>query len=236
MPNAVTPSRLVESAAKWRATAVSSRAVCRNHVRAECALVMVSWVVKVLEAMRKSVVSGCTRFNVSARSVPSTLATKCARRSGRAYGVSAVQTMRGPRSDPPMPMFTTSVMRWPVYPCHVPDRTASLNPRMAARTRTTSPITSWPSTSMGRSAGRRSATWSTARFSVVLIFSPRNMAAIFSSSPASRASANRQARVSSTMRCLEKSNRMSSNRRENRSNRPGSCANRSRRCRPATSR
>jgi hypothetical protein len=39
---------------------------------------MVSWVVKVLEATRNSVVSGSIRFSVSAMSVPSTLETKCA--------------------------------------------------------------------------------------------------------------------------------------------------------------
>ena len=36
----------------------SSFAVSRNHFRAVCAFVMVSWVVKVFEAIIKSVVSG----------------------------------------------------------------------------------------------------------------------------------------------------------------------------------
>ena len=48
----------------------------RNQRRAVCALVMVSWVVKVLEAMMKSVVSGEIFFRVSAICVPSTLETK----------------------------------------------------------------------------------------------------------------------------------------------------------------
>ncbi|CSB38146.1 Uncharacterised protein [Vibrio cholerae] len=38
---------------------------------------MVSWVVKVLEATKKRVVSGSTFFSVSAMCVPSTFDTKC---------------------------------------------------------------------------------------------------------------------------------------------------------------
>ena len=50
--------------------------VSKNQSRAEKALVMVSWVVKVLEAIIKRVVSGLSFFRVSAMCVPSTLETK----------------------------------------------------------------------------------------------------------------------------------------------------------------
>ena len=48
-----------------------------NQFLAEVALVMVSWVVKVLEATIKSTVSGLTRFRTSAKWVPSMFDTKC---------------------------------------------------------------------------------------------------------------------------------------------------------------
>ena len=81
MPNAATALALVETATKWRATAVSSPPIrFTSHSRAEFALVIVSWVVKVLEATTKSVRSGSTWRRVSARSAGSTLETKKARR------------------------------------------------------------------------------------------------------------------------------------------------------------
>ena len=51
-------------------------ALFNNHSRALRALVSVSWVVKVLEATMKSVVSGRRCLTVSARCVPSTFETK----------------------------------------------------------------------------------------------------------------------------------------------------------------
>jgi hypothetical protein len=48
-----------------------------NHCFAESALVIVSCVVNVLEAMTNIVASGSSFFSVSARWVPSTLETKC---------------------------------------------------------------------------------------------------------------------------------------------------------------
>lgn len=47
--------------------------------RAVWAFVIVSMVVKVLDATMKSVVSGCTSFGMSAIWAPSMLETKCAR-------------------------------------------------------------------------------------------------------------------------------------------------------------
>src|SRR5690242_18916554 len=76
IPNLVTSFSLVESAAKCFLIWASSRADCRNHSLAVCALVMVSCVVKVLEAIRKSVSSGVIFLKVSSIWVPSTLETK----------------------------------------------------------------------------------------------------------------------------------------------------------------
>src|ERR1700712_5655762 len=76
MPNLVTSDSLVERATKCLATCDSSLAVSRNHFLADVALVVVSAVVKVLEAIRKRVVSGSEFFKASAMWVPSMLETK----------------------------------------------------------------------------------------------------------------------------------------------------------------
>ena len=114
IPKSRTRSSLVDTATKCRATARSSPSRETSQARAERALVSVSCVVKVLDSMTKSVVSGSTRARVSARSVPSRFETKCPVRSGRPYAARAVATMAGPRSEPPMPMLTTERMALPV--------------------------------------------------------------------------------------------------------------------------
>ncbi len=58
MPKARAASTLVVSAAKWRAT--STPPDCANQRLADCALAMVSAVVKVFEAIRNSVCSGAS--------------------------------------------------------------------------------------------------------------------------------------------------------------------------------
>ena len=111
--------------------------------------------------------------------------------------------MAGPRSLPPMPMFTMLRMGRPVWPVHAPDRTCSAKSAMRSRTSCTSGTTSTPSTTIDSAAGARSATWSTARSSVTLIFSPANMASRRSSTPARRARAISRSIVSAVSRCLE---------------------------------
>ncbi len=61
----------------------------------------------------------------------------------------------------------------------------------------------FPSTRMRASRGARSATCSTARFSVVLIFSPANIASRRAGRPRASASATSRRMVSSVIRCLE---------------------------------
>ncbi len=76
MPNFATSTALVDTATKWRATAFGSRSARRAQSRAACALASVSWVVKVLEEMTKSVSAGSRSRVASTKSVPSTLETK----------------------------------------------------------------------------------------------------------------------------------------------------------------
>ena len=83
--------------------------------------------VKVFEATITSVVSGSRPRVVSYASVGSMLDRKRASRPSWARGFSASYTMTGPRSLPPMPMFTTVSMRLPVTPVHSPERTFSAN-------------------------------------------------------------------------------------------------------------
>ena len=66
----------------------------------------------------------------------------------------------------------------PVAPAIAPERMPSAKLPIAASTALTSGMTSLPSTSTGLSDRLRSAVCSTARFSVVLIFSPANIASM----------------------------------------------------------
>ena len=114
MPNLLTASPFVESAAKWLATAASAFSSFSNHFFAESALVIVSCVVNVFDAIKKSVVSAFRSRSTSAMCVPSTFETKCTFKSRFVYGLSASVTITGPRSEPPMPRLTTSVIDLPV--------------------------------------------------------------------------------------------------------------------------
>ena len=78
MPKAATLSSAVETARNdWPTASLPSAASIQR--RAVAALVMVSMVVKVFEAMMNSVVAGSSVFSVSWICAPSTLETKWAR-------------------------------------------------------------------------------------------------------------------------------------------------------------
>ena len=94
-------------------------------------------------------------------------------------------------------------MGLPVWPFQSPLRTRSQNAAIFSRTACTSGTTSLPSTRMDAPLGARSATCSTARSSVTLIFSPANIASIRARSPDSSASCTSNASVSSVTRFLE---------------------------------
>ena len=81
IPKAPTAAALVERAAKWRATAAGSLSLARSQSLAVCALVIVSCVVNVFDATRKSVVSASTLRSTSAMWLASTFETKWSWRS-----------------------------------------------------------------------------------------------------------------------------------------------------------
>ncbi len=132
MPNSPTALRLVESAAKCAPTAASPRAPA-SQSRAARALVMVSSVVKVLDATSTSVRAGLSSRASSAKAWPSTLDRKRARMRGPAASVSASTTMRGPRSEPPMPMLRTVSKLSPVAPRSSPPCTRRTKSRILSR-------------------------------------------------------------------------------------------------------
>ena len=111
--------------------------------------------------------------------------------------------MTGPRSEPPIPMLTTFRIRFPVWPFHTPLRTRFENSAILSRTACTSGTTFLPSRTIEASRGARSATWRTARFSVTLIFFPRNIALIRGLRPDSLARFTRSFSVSSVTRFFE---------------------------------
>ena len=77
-----------------------------------------------------------------------------------------------------MPMLMTLRMRLPVWPFHAPLRTRLEKSAILSSTAWTCGTTFSPSTTIDAPFGARSATCRTARFSVMLIFSPRNIASI----------------------------------------------------------
>ena len=135
---------------------------------------------------------------------------RCWRRSGivttgSRVGRSASYAMTGPRSEPPMPMLTTAVIRSPVCarPLAGADALGELAHLGAAR--------AW--TSAGRPGRRREGelpaapaarVCRTARSSVVLMCSPANIASRCASTQAARrATAMSSGMVSSVIRCFE---------------------------------
>ena len=76
MPNFATPSALVDTATKWRATASSLPSCATSASRAALALVIVSSVVNVFDDTMNSVCAGSSPRVASSRSVESTLDTK----------------------------------------------------------------------------------------------------------------------------------------------------------------
>ena len=132
MPNLDVSERLVETAANCRVTAVSPKAAF-SHARADCAFIMVSMVVKVLEETMNSVRAGLRLFSVSARCAPSTFEMKCVAMVSCAKGDSACAAMAGPRSDPPMPILTTAVKGLPSAAVMRPWRMSSAKDRQRSR-------------------------------------------------------------------------------------------------------
>ncbi|MPN35661.1 hypothetical protein SDC9_183159 [bioreactor metagenome] len=180
MPNSDAACRLVVSAMKcWLSDSLESRSTeppfAKNHLRAACAFSMVSAVVNVLEAIRNSVLSGLSLRSTLPSSMPSTFEMKCSRLPGCAKSSSAFTAMAGPRSEPPMPMLTMSVIasfaRTSSAIFSIASKVSCTSARFCAtRSFTGSRQPGVPG------AGLRSNQCMTARFSVLLIGSPANIA------------------------------------------------------------
>mmetsp|Transcript_8509 Transcript_8509/g.22403 ORF Transcript_8509/g.22403 Transcript_8509/m.22403 type:complete len:273 (-) Transcript_8509:222-1040(-) len=209
IPNCSTAERFVLTATMCLRTA-SSPSASAIHLRIVRALSIVSAVVKVFETTTTSVASGESPSVARATSTGSTLARKRSRRPAAASLAAASQrsasyTNSGPRYEPPIPIATTSVSGLPVAPTNDPPRTAAENSAILARTARTCSTTFSPST-MIRAApcfGARNAVCSTARPSVVLIFSPASIARILSVRCVACASATSLRMVSTVARCRE---------------------------------
>ena len=102
-----------------------------------------------------------------------------------------------------MPMLTTLRIGLPVCPFQAPLRTRFAKSAIRSSTACTSGTTFSPSTRIDVPRGARNATWSTARFSETLIFSPRNMASMRARRPQSSARRTSSGTVSSVIRFFE---------------------------------
>ena len=158
IPKAATLSAWVDTATKWRRTASSSPSCPTSQSRALLAFVSVSIVENVFEETMNKVSAGSRSRVASAMSAPSTFDTNrnVIERSEKSRNASV--PIAGPRSDPPIPMFTTARILAPVDPVHAPERTRSANAPIFRRTAWTPGTTFTPSTSMTESAGARRAT------------------------------------------------------------------------------
>ena len=132
------------------------------------AFIMVSKVVNDLETIIIRVLWCCALSRICANSALSTLATKCMRmpRLGAACA-RACTTKRGPKSEPPIPIWITSVM-----PTHLLHSAA-----MRCQTSAMAGMTSAPLSCTGVFVRLRRAVWRTARFSLALMASPANILA-----------------------------------------------------------
>jgi hypothetical protein len=220
MPKAPAAARLVVRPMKWRPMSSPAPPSASNQRRAEWALVMVSTVVKVLDAIRNTVLRGCRRFRQAASSWPSTLLTKCRRLPESANASSASTAICGPRSEPPMPMFTTSVMAGSARRVSAKSSIASSVLCTSLSRGCSAGVTASP----GADRGQRSRVCSTARPSVVLMASPANIASRCSSSRHSCASASRAWVVAASMRLRDRSANTWGAFTLKRSNRSGSAA------------
>ena len=120
-PKSVAPRTLLVIAMKCLSIAslVSDEAI--SHFFANNAFCAVSKVLKDLEATIKSVVSGLSVSITSSKCVGSKFDTKCIFKSLALKSTKASHTNSGPKSEPPIPIFTMSLIFWPVNPFHSPE-------------------------------------------------------------------------------------------------------------------
>ena len=144
-----------------------------SQLRASVALVSVSWVVNVLETTTNSVLAGSRSCGLLVEVGRVDVGDEPALDARVRYAFSASYAITGPRSDPPMPMLTTVLIRSPVWPGPLAGahplaerRPSGRAPRARRRPRPGRPRRAT------RPRGRRSAVCSTARSSVTLMCSP----------------------------------------------------------------
>src|SRR5258708_14679542 len=224
MPNLSIASALVDTATKCLPAALSPSAPT-IQARAALALVRVSCVMKVLEHTMTKVSAGSSVRVRSSSCVRSTLDTKCGVMSPLHCARNASHTNKGPKSEPPMPMLTTCRNFLPVMPSFLPLRTEATTFLSFWREALTSALMA------GRPAkSERSAVCSTARFSVLLMGSPRNMAAMRSDRSTARANSSSSDKLWCVMRCREISSSQASCSTWQCCQRLGSAPARSRKC------
>ena len=133
--------------------------------------------------------------STAAMSAPSMLETRRQRRR-MADAASAPVAIAGPRSEPPMPMLTTSVIRSSARGSGRRRRPSGRAPRAPRRRRHAVDARRPP-------AGARSAVCSTARSSVTLICSPANIAAAARLDASGAATSSRAVSMASSTAFLE---------------------------------
>ena len=188
MPNCVTASALVETATKCFATAFASPSWPMLQSRAARALVSVSRVVKVFEQTMNSVSAASRSRVASTKSVPIDVGDEA--KVEVALAVVAERLVGHHRTevgaadaDVDDVADALAAVAQPLPAAHrVGECGHAIEHRVDLGT------TSTPSTTICSPCGARSATCSTERFSVALIASPRNIAAMRSRSPHSSAS------------------------------------------------
>ena len=113
--------------------------------------------------------------------------------------------MSGPRSEPPIPMFTISVIDLPVYPFHFPEITLLLKLLIFLKAACICGLIFLPPTNKGSSEVLRKAVCKTSLPSVTLITSPENCFSTASFKSTSFANSTNRLSVSLVILFLEKS-------------------------------
>ena len=192
------------------APALSFKLLC-SQSRALCAFIRVSCVVKDLDTTTTKVLRGSSPSSASLIDAPSTFSAKRKSSLALPLAANASATRRGPRSEPPIPIWTTA-LNFPSLRIFVAK--ALIRSRIALTSALTSSLPPTP----------RSAGWSTARSSEVLIASPAKKRArqpsrsIFAATDSSASSPERLSA------CLELSKRSGPSSRTKRDRRLGSAS------------
>ena len=136
-----------------------------NQLLADNAFSKVSVVLNDFDEIRISVLAGIKPCKTVSRSRGSIFATKCTRGPWVAMLLRALHTILGPRSEPPIPIFTTSVISVSLLPRQLLLRRFSASALIFC-------CVSLTSARVCALSGRRKAVWCAARASVLLTSSP----------------------------------------------------------------